>query len=108
MPDDSLTRIKGEKKKLKFTVTDSDGNTVDVSSTTCTLYAYNESGQAFTQIEDGSFDKTEASSGILYATVTFGTSGDFTMVLKIAFTGGGQLIHMQSYALKVKDLDVPS
>lgn len=107
MADDSLEVIKGEKKRLKFTVVDSDGVAVDCTDTTCTLDAFDSSQQVVDK-EEVDFDKTDAATGILYVIVTFATSGRFTMVLGITFTTGNQLIDKSEFALIVKDLDPPA
>lgn len=60
------TLKQGEGKNLKFTVTDDDGNVVDITSATLTytLKRKKKDTTPLIQKEDSDFDKTQATSGI--------------------------------------------
>ena len=66
------TLKQGEGKTFRFTVTDSDGNTVDVSSAqiTFTIKRQKTSSTILVQKEDIDFDKTDAVNGIVTVPLT--------------------------------------
>ena len=81
-----------EAKTITFTITDSDGSAVDVSSATLT-FAVKQNITDSTVIitkADGDFDKTQAANGIvtciLTATDTDRSADDFVGELKIYFS----------------------
>ena len=63
----SVTLKQGEAKALRFTVTDSDSDAIDCSSSICTFTVKTDKSSAtnLIQKEDASFDKTNAATGIL-------------------------------------------
>lgn len=82
--------IKGEIKRVKFTVTDENDDAVDCSSATITFHAKETKGAAADlTVADGAMDKTSAVSGIIYVPVdTTGLthSTDYYCELKIEFS----------------------
>ena len=82
---------KKEAKTLTFTVTDSAGNPVDLSSTTLTFAVKSEITSSSTEFTktDIDFDKTDAIDGIVTVILTTDDTdrtGTFVGELKIAFS----------------------
>lgn len=90
MPDIELKQ--NEAKTITFTVTDADGNAVDVSSATFTLkFKSNRQATGYViEKADGDFDKTQGASGIvtvdLSTTDTNQTAGDYVGELTITIS----------------------
>ena len=86
-----INLIRKEAKTLKFTVTDSSGNIIDVSSATCYLYIKNniEDPDSLITKLDSDFNKAQASNGILKVTLTsddLDRYGTFYGILKLEFS----------------------
>ena len=83
--------IKGEKKNVKFTIQDENGDAKDCSSATLTFVSKSDKdGSADLTVADGSMDKTDAATGIVLVPVdTTGLTHATTYYseLKIAYSG---------------------
>lgn len=83
-----ITLKQGEAKTLTFTITDANGDAVDVSLATMTFTMKDQKSDAsaLVTIVDGSFDKTDGANGIvtcpISATQTNQTPGKYTGELK--------------------------
>lgn len=82
--------IKGEIKRIKFTIIDSVGDVIDCSNTTVTFQAKETKGaSADLTVIDSSMDKTSAASGIIYVpidTTSLTHSTDYYCELKLVFS----------------------
>jgi len=97
---------KGEKKYLKFSVKDIDGDAVDCTSATVQADAWDSDDTVLFDKNDGDFIKTDAATGVFKVEVTFGTAGTFTMIFQITFENGQ--IEKEEFELVVTDKDVPT
>lgn len=89
-PTNRFALIKGEIKRVKFTVTDENNDAVDCSSATCTFHAKKTMGDvADLTVADGTMDKTSAASGIIYVpidTTNLTHSTDYFCELKVEYS----------------------
>jgi len=93
---DKLEIVQKEAFTLKFTITDANGDTVDVSSAECALYvkeSLGDSSYTFSK-SDSDFIKTEGASGILKVKLSrsdFNINGEYyAEVLVIINSGNAQ------------------
>lgn len=82
--------IKGEIKRIKFTIKDETGDVIDCSSATLTFEAKETKGAAADlSVINSSMDKTSAASGIVYVpidTTSLTHSTDYYCELKVEFS----------------------
>ena len=82
--------IKGEKKRIKFTIRDENNDVIDCSTATFEFQAKADKDQAADlTVSDGSFDKTDAANGIVYCpidTTSLTISTDYYSELQITFS----------------------
>ena len=99
------TIIAGEGKNLRFTF----ANSLDVSSATFTAEIYSELGDAaVVTIVNGSFDVTNAATGVVLAPLTAAqtltTLGKGTFIVKLTTDFGGGIVDIDISDLLIKEV----
>lgn len=95
----TLRAIVGERRRIAFTVTSTDGQPVDLSGMTLS----GQLGRGSVVLEtfdDDDFNKSEASGGRLYLVISFTTEGTWYFTLTIE--QGGTLIDRSKHRIIVR------
>ena len=94
----------GEKKKIKLTITDTDGQAIDLTDSTLSFKMYQKT-KTVTKV-DVDFDKSEQISGIVYLTLEASdlvTSGCYDCQLKIIFPDNTEIDKSDIFQIYLRD-----
>ena len=94
-----LEVIKGEKKHLRWLVTDTADTPINLTGCTAEVICYNSVERNFSVVTS-SVDYTSAASGVLLALTTFAKAGtDWTLSISITMASGIVDKHLDSFVV---------